>query len=619
MAEQRFVSTRGHAPAVTLSETIARGLAPDGGLYVPERLPPVDVAALSGLSRLPDLARIVLAGFFAGDPLQPHLGAIAEAALGLDAPTTAVAGCADPLFVLELFHGPTAAFKDFGARFLGETLQRMEQGGAAPLTILVATSGDTGGAVAAAFHRRPWVKVVILYPHGLVSPRQEQQLTCWDDNVTSLRVEGTFDDCQHLVKEAFLDARLNASHRFSSANSINIGRLLPQMIYYAASSLDIKRRTGQAASYIIPAGNLGNAFAAVWARALGLPIARIVLAHNANRSVPDFLESGVWRPRAAIATLASAMDVGNPSNMERMRAFYGTTDELRADLRAESVDDAAIRARISDRRRSVCAPARRATPRSALGTGRHRPPGEIQRSGRTAARQTRRRTGEPRAVVASAAPLYRDCRVARRPGSRASMNDFRIDPQWIWMSTAVAVLAAAGTAGVRSYQRRARRRALLARLDRVAYEAVHQVQVPDGMGGYFHIDHLLLTARGLLILDTRRVPGLIFGGDQMSDWTVLARGRRFTFDNPQPALYDRIAAVKALVGEMPVEGRLLFSNLGKFTKGIPKWVLMLDSIEVEFPLVDARVKNSENYAKVQDSWKRLLTQLRPSPHSFTNL
>jgi hypothetical protein len=139
------------------------------------------------------------------------------------------------------------------------------------------------------------------------------------------------------------------------------------------------------------------------------------------------------------------------------------------------------------------------------------------------------------------------------------------------------------------------------------------------MGGFFHIDHLLLTARGLLILDTRRVPGLIFGGDQMSDWTVLARGRRFTFDNPQPALYDRIAAVKALVGDMPVEGRLLFSNLGKFTKGIPKWVLMLDSIEVEFPLVDARIKSSDNYSKVLDSWQRLLTQLRPSPHSFTNL
>jgi threonine synthase len=346
MSDLRFVSTRGHPLPVTLSEAITRGLAPDGGLYVPSRLPAVDVAAMSGVSRLPDLAHLALGAFFAGDPLQPLLGEIIEAALDLEAPTTAVAASAHPLFVLELFHGPTAAFKDFGARFLAETLQRLEGRAATPLTILVATSGDTGGAVAAAFHRRPWVKVVILYPNGLVSPRQEQQLTCWDDNVTALRVDGTFDDCQRLVKEAFLDAPLNAARRLSSANSINIGRLLPQMIYYVASSLEIQRRTGQAASYIVPAGNLGNAFAAVWARALGLPIARIVLAHNANRTVPDFLETGVWRPRPSVATLASAMDVGNPSNMERLKSFFATPDELRRDLTADSIDDAAIRARI---------------------------------------------------------------------------------------------------------------------------------------------------------------------------------------------------------------------------------------------------------------------------------
>jgi hypothetical protein len=139
------------------------------------------------------------------------------------------------------------------------------------------------------------------------------------------------------------------------------------------------------------------------------------------------------------------------------------------------------------------------------------------------------------------------------------------------------------------------------------------------MGGYFHVDHLLLTPRGVLILDTRRVPGLIFGGDQMSEWTVMARGRRYTFDNPQPALYDRIAAVKAIVGELPVEGRLLFSNLGKFTKGMPKWVLMLDSIEVEFPRVDATMKNSPGYPKLLEIWTRLREQLRPSPHSVTSL
>ena len=347
MSQLRFVSSRGGAPAVSLSEAIAKGLAPDGGLYIPTRLPAIDPAGFAEMTGLPDIARGALAGFFEGDRLQPALAEIAQAALGLNAPTTAIVGSADPPFALELFHGPTAAFKDFGARFLAESLQRL-QTSEPPLTILVATSGDTGGAVAAAFHRRPWVRVVILYPAGLVSPRQEQQLTCWGDNVSALRIAGTFDDCQRLVKEAFSDPVSSRRHRFSSANSINIGRLLPQMAYYAASSLDVQRRTGAEASYIIPAGNLGNAFAAVWARALGFPIARIVLAHNINRTVPDFLRTGVWEPRASIATLASAMDVGNPSNMERIRALYPSMSEIREQLSADSVDDATIRARIGE-------------------------------------------------------------------------------------------------------------------------------------------------------------------------------------------------------------------------------------------------------------------------------
>jgi hypothetical protein len=199
------------------------------------------------------------------------------------------------------------------------------------------------------------------------------------------------------------------------------------------------------------------------------------------------------------------------------------------------------------------------------------------------------------------------------------MTNFRIEPQWIWTGAAVAVLAVGGTIASRAYQRRTRRRALLSRLERIAYESAHQVQVPDGMGGFIHIDHLLLTPRGLLILDTRRVGGLIFGGDQMSEWTVMGRGGRYTFDNPQPALYDRIAAVKALVGDVNVEGRLVFSNIGKFTKGIPKWVIMLDGIELEFPVVDRAVKGSASFAKIADVWNRLTTQLRPSPHNFTNL
>ena len=199
------------------------------------------------------------------------------------------------------------------------------------------------------------------------------------------------------------------------------------------------------------------------------------------------------------------------------------------------------------------------------------------------------------------------------------MTNINIEPQWIGIGAALLLLAALVFFGVRAYQRRARRKSLLARLERVALAAAHQVLVPDGMGGFIHIDHILLTPRGILVLDTRRVTGLIFGGDQMSDWTVMGRGHRYTFDNPQPALYDRIAAVKALVGDVPVEGRLLFSNVGKFTKGIPKWVVMLDGIEMEFPVVDRgrdAFANSEQHA---DTWSRLLAQLRPSPHLFTNL
>jgi hypothetical protein len=199
------------------------------------------------------------------------------------------------------------------------------------------------------------------------------------------------------------------------------------------------------------------------------------------------------------------------------------------------------------------------------------------------------------------------------------MSNIEVEPQWIGLGAAVLLLLALGFFGVRAYQRRARRKSLLARLERIALAAAHQVLVPDGMGGFIHIDHILLTPRGVLVLDTRRVAGLIFGGDQMSDWTVMGRGHRYTFDNPQPALYDRIAAVKAVVGEAPVEGRLLFSNVGKFTKGIPKWVVMLDGIEVEFPVVDRGSQEFQNSDQYADGWSRLLAQLQPSPHVFTNL
>ena len=213
MSGLRFESSRGGAPLVSLSQAISQGLAPDGGLYVPTQLPRFDAAAWSKDSTLAQIARESLSGFFAGDGLAPLLAEIAGASLDIVAPTTRVTASSNPLFVLELFHGPTAAFKDFGARFLAEALQRLERNPSSPLTILVATSGDTGGAVASAFHRRSWARIVILFPRGQVSPRQEQQLTCWGENVTSLRVDGSFDDCQRLVKEAFTDPDLNRDRK----------------------------------------------------------------------------------------------------------------------------------------------------------------------------------------------------------------------------------------------------------------------------------------------------------------------------------------------------------------------------------------------------------------------
>ena len=339
----RLHSTRDRTLTAGLGEAIARGLAPDGGLYVPEALPRLDVAALERAGSLADVAAGLVQPFAAGDAMATLVPAITTDAFDFPAPVVEVGQAGAPLSVLELFHGPTAAFKDFGARFLAATLERLPSADPRRLTILVATSGDTGGAVAAAFHGRPWVDVIVLYPRGLVSARQEKQLACWGGNVRTLAVRGTFDDCQRMVKEAFVDPALARDHRLSSANSINVGRLLPQMVYYARTSLELARRDGRPPNFIIPTGNLGNALACVWAREAGLPIGDIVLACNANASIPEFLDGGEWRPRASVATLASAMDVGNPSNMERLRALYPDPAKLRATVRAERVDDDEIR------------------------------------------------------------------------------------------------------------------------------------------------------------------------------------------------------------------------------------------------------------------------------------
>jgi threonine synthase len=341
----KYFSTRGAGP-VSLDGALCKGIASDGGLFLPEQLPTFAVSDFDAAESIPEVAAILLKPFFVGSSLASEVEGILDETFSFPIPATTLATNDQNASMLELYHGPTAAFKDVGAGFLAACLSRLEGDVANPLTLLVATSGDTGGAVAAAFDGRPGMRVAVLFPEGRVSERQEHQLCCWSDNVLSLKVRGAFDDCQSMVKAAMADQDLSSAHRFSSANSINIGRLLPQSTYYADASLRHFRRTGNKPGFIIPTGNLGNAFACIMAREMGLPIGPIILATNANRTIPDYFESLEWLPRASLQTLASAMDVGDPSNMERLRKLIGEADVLRDQLGVASVSDDEIRAAI---------------------------------------------------------------------------------------------------------------------------------------------------------------------------------------------------------------------------------------------------------------------------------
>jgi len=335
----RYFSTRGAGP-VTLDQALVDGIADDGGLFVAESLPRFTISDFDGADSIAAVARVLLKPFFDGSTLARDLDDILDETFRFPVPATPLPECDASL--LELYHGPTSAFKDVGAGFLAACLSRLEGEQASPLTILVATSGDTGGAVAAAFDGRPGMRVVVVFPDGRVSDRQTQQLTCWGDNVLSVRVDGAFDDCQALVKSALANESLSEQFRLSSANSINIGRLLPQATYYADASIRHYRETGNTPGFVIPTGNLGNALACIMAREMGLPIGPIVIATNANRTILDFVETLEWLPRPSIQTLASAMDVGDPSNMERLRGLLGGADQLRQEIGVSSVDDAQI-------------------------------------------------------------------------------------------------------------------------------------------------------------------------------------------------------------------------------------------------------------------------------------
>jgi threonine synthase len=316
----RYYSTRNRNEAVSFARAVLSGIAPDGGLFVPETIPPYRAAVLASLGTMTiaDVAFETIRPFTAGEIPDAALQDIVRSAYTFDAPLVPVAG----RFVLELFHGPTAAFKDFGARFMARTFAWLRRGETKPLKILVATSGDTGGAVADGFFGIEGISVTVLYPKGRVSPLQERQIAGLGGNISALAVEGSFDDCQRLVKAAFADAALRKRLDLSSANSINIARLLPQAVYYALGNYAVGAGKQPALIFCVPSGNFGNLTAGLYAMKMGAPIRRFVAATNINKTVPDYLESGKYEARGSQATLSNAMDVGAPSNFERMSAHW---------------------------------------------------------------------------------------------------------------------------------------------------------------------------------------------------------------------------------------------------------------------------------------------------------
>ena len=337
----RFISTNGKARPADLKTALLTGLAPDGGLYQPERLDPFPVQALAALrgASLQEISLAVARHLFEGDPGDAALERVIAQALDFPIPLVSFG---EGRHVLELFHGPTFAFKDVGARFMARLMALYQEEESQPLTILVATSGDTGSAVAQAFFNLPGTRVVVLYPEGKVSPLQERQFTTLGGNVIALAVAGTFDDCQRLVKEAFADPALKAL-RLTSANSINLGRLVPQIFYYFHAWAQLPEPPAELI-VSVPSGNFGNLTAGLMARRLGLPVARFVAATNVNDVVPEYLRSGVFRPRPSVETLSNAMDVGNPSNFARMLALYdGDVNRMRADVEWVTLSDSQTR------------------------------------------------------------------------------------------------------------------------------------------------------------------------------------------------------------------------------------------------------------------------------------
>jgi len=337
----KWRSNRGQAALVSTSEALRTGLASDGGLFMPVEIPQgqgdTDAA-------YPEFALQCLTPYFEGDPLLDKLSSICENAFNFPVPINVVQ---ENTALLELFHGPTLAFKDFGARFLAECMRYLTSTEKQTL-IMVATSGDTGSAVASAFYQQPNIRVVVLYPQGQITPRQEQQIACWGENILALSVQGTFDDCQKIVKSAFQDQDIHEQWDLSSANSINIGRLLPQIVYYAYTAVKLAARDIEPPTLIVPSGNLGNVTAAHMAKHMGYPIGKIIAVTNANQALLDYVQTGEYHARGSIQTLANAMDVGDPSNFTRLQTLYPEHADFAREVKTLSVTDQQIRDAITD-------------------------------------------------------------------------------------------------------------------------------------------------------------------------------------------------------------------------------------------------------------------------------
>ena len=334
-----YYSTNGRAPLADLRKAVVKGLAEDRGLYMPERILSLPKDFLRG--SFVETSYVVADAFFGEDIPSEELHRIVEETLSFDCPLVEV----EPgIYALELFHGPTLAFKDVGARFMARMLRHFTDG-AGDINVLVATSGDTGSAVANGFLGVEGIRVFVLYPKGKVSPIQECQFTTLGRNITALEIDGTFDDCQALVKAAFMDSELNAAMRLTSANSINVARFLPQAFFYFRAY----EQLGGSPVCAVPSGNFGNICSALFGKRMGLPIQRFIAANNANSVFYDFLQTGIYQPRPSVQTIANAMDVGDPSNFARIWDLYGHSPEaIRADISGATYSDVQIASTIRD-------------------------------------------------------------------------------------------------------------------------------------------------------------------------------------------------------------------------------------------------------------------------------